>query len=135
MSKLIKAIHHVALKCHTLEIFEKTVDFYGNVLRLPVVRKWGEGDDAGIMFDTGAGIVEVFAKADKELPQGTIRHFAFETDSVDKCVEAVKNAGYTVFKGPEDIVMPSEKPYPIRVAFCYGPVGEEVEFFQVRENQ
>lgn len=133
MEKLIKAIHHIALKCKTAEEFKKTLDFYENVLQLPVVRKWGEGKDAGIMLDTGAGIVEIFASADEKLPQGAIRHFAFKTDNVDKCVEAVEKAGYDVFKKPEDIIIPSEKPYPVRVAFCIGPVGEEIEFFQTIE--
>ncbi|MEI3049677.1 MAG: hypothetical protein ACLTEU_10860 [Roseburia inulinivorans] len=26
----------------------------------------------------------------------------------------------------------SNPPFPIRVAFCIGPVGEEIEFFQER---
>ena len=134
MSNLVKGIHHVALRCDTPEVFEKTVDFYGNVLQLSVVRKWGEGKDIGVMFDTGNGIVEVFASAEEKLPQGAIRHFAFETDDVDKCVEAVKKAGYTVFVEAGDLVIPAEEPYPIRMAFCYGPVGEEVEFFQVRKG-
>ena len=30
---------------------------------------------------------------------------------------------------PVDIVIPSKVPFPARIAFCIGPVGEEVEFF------
>jgi glyoxylase I family protein len=30
---------------------------------------------------------------------------------------------------PVDKVIPSAPPYPVRLAFCIGPLGEEVEFF------
>ena len=30
----------------------------------------------------------------------------------------------------KDIVIPSQPEFPVRVAFCNGPVGEEIEFFQ-----
>jgi glyoxylase I family protein len=33
---------------------------------------------------------------------------------------------------PKDIVIASEPPYPARIGFCIGPVGEEVEFFCVK---
>ncbi len=29
--------------------------------------------------------------------------------------------------------IPSDPPYPIRVAFCHGPSGEEIEFFSERD--
>lgn len=32
----------------------------------------------------------------------------------------------------KDVLMLSEPPFPIRVAFCKGPLGEEIEFFQER---
>ena len=44
---LIKGIHHVALKCCGKEEFEKTKQFYGEVLGLPVARSW----NSGIMYD------------------------------------------------------------------------------------
>ena len=42
------------------------------------------------MLDTGNGIVEIFNDGDGALDKGVIRHFAFATDDVDACVEAVK---------------------------------------------
>lgn len=30
---------------------------------------------------------------------------------------------------PKDIVISSQPPYPARIAFCKGPLGEEIEFF------
>ncbi|MCI8311983.1 MAG: VOC family protein [Lachnospiraceae bacterium] len=125
---LIQGIHHVCIKCDQSEM-EKVKNFYHGVLQLPLIRTWGEGEAAGMMFDTGAGFIEVFANAERPLPQGAIRHFALQTADVDKCVEAVRNAGYPVTMEPNDIIIQSTPPVPARIAFVNGPVGEEIEFF------
>ena len=59
-----------------------------------------------------------------------IRHFAFATNDVDACVEAVKAAGYEVFIEPKDIEIASTPVFPARIAFCKGPLGEEIELFE-----
>ncbi len=123
---LIKGIHHVSMKTCNAEDYKKVTEFYGEILGLSVVREW----KTGMMFDTGAGIVEIFNDADDKLCKGTIRHFAFAVDDVDACVKAVTEAGYEVFVGPKDIAIPSTPEFPARMAFCYGPLGEEIEFFQ-----
>lgn len=125
---IIKGIHHVCIKTSSQEEYDKVVVFYRDVLGLPVARTW----DVGIMFDTGCGLIEVFSNAKNPLEQGAIRHFAFATDDVDACVKAVQDAGYEVFMGPKDIEIPSTPSFPARVAFCFGPVGEEIEFFEER---
>ena len=129
MGALISGIHHVALKCNGTAEFEKTLDFYQNTLGLEPVRSWGEGENAGAMLSTGDGLLEIFASG-KPLPQGTIRHFALQTERVDDCVAAVRKAGYAITVEPKDIVIASNPPFPARIAFCIGPVGEEIEFFQ-----
>ena len=131
MAKLITATHHIALKCHGAEQFEKMVDFYCNVLGLELTRRWGTADLPGAMIDTGNGTrLEINANAVDDPGQGALRHLALATPSVDACVEAVQKAGYEIFLGPKDIVIASEPPLPARIAFCRGPVGEEIEFFQ-----
>lgn len=132
MGKLIKGIHHVALKCMEQEEFDRTISFYKNVLGLEVLRTWGEGKGAGVMFSTGSGVIEIFANGEAPLEQGAIRHVAFATDDVDECIRTVHDAGYEIILEPEDKVIGSKPPYPIRVGFCIGPVGEEIEFFQER---
>lgn len=122
---LIKGIHHVALKCCSREEYEKAAEFYRDILGLSVARSWA----GGIMFDTGDGIIEVFDDGESPLPQGNIRHFAFATDDVDACVSAVRAAGYEVFVEPKDIEIQSDPKFPARIAFCRGPLGEEIEFF------
>ena len=131
MGSLICGIHHVALKCDGTAEFEKTLHFYQNVLGLEPVRSWGEGETAGAMLSTGDGLLEIFASG-KKLPQGAIRHFALRTERVDDCVAAVRAAGYPITVEPKDIVIASNPPFPARIAFCTGPVGEEIEFFQER---
>ena len=132
MEKLVKGIHHVSLKCCGAEAFAETVRFYRDVLGLEVAKRWGEGESAGAMLDTGSGLIELFANGTERLPQGAIRHLAFATDDVDACAAAVKRAGYPVFVEPKNIVLESEPPYPARIAFCTGPVGEQIELFQER---
>ena len=57
---------------------------------------------------------------------------ALLTDDVDEIAAKVKAAGYDLFIEPNDKVIPSDPPYPIRMAFCYGPLGEQVEFYMER---
>ena len=129
MESLICGIHHVALKCDGTAEFEKTLHFYQNVLGLEPVRSWGEGENAGTMLSTGDGLLEIFASG-KKLPQGAIRHFALQTERVDDCIAAVRAAGYPITVEPKDLVIASNPPFPARIAFCTGPVGEQIEFFQ-----
>ena len=132
MAVKVNGVHHIALKAKGLEEYKKLFDFYHEILGLPVVRTWGEGENVGTMLDTGAGLMEIFANAEEELGQGAIRHMAFDVEDTDACVEAVRNAGYQITVEPTDIVIASCPPYPAKIAFCIGPVGEEIEFFQVK---
>ena len=126
---LIKGIHHVSMKCKNQEEYQKVVKFYNKILEIPVARTWSEG----IMFDTGDGIIEVFNNGEENDTRGIIRHFAFATDNVDECVEKIKQAGYSIFVEPKNVEIQSTPTFPIRIAFCYGPLGEEIELFQERK--
>jgi len=122
---MIKGIHHISLKCGTKEEAEKVRKFYTEVLGLKICREWG----GGLMIDTGNGLIEVFTDGEGEKRLGAVRHVALLTDNVDETAARVKAAGYEVFKEPADKVIPSDPPYPIRMAFCRGPLNEEIEFF------
>lgn len=128
--RLVNGLHHVSMKCHKGEEYNKVVAFYTEVLGLKTVRTWGETEIDGVMLDTGNGLIEIFANRDSEPETGIIRHFALATEDVDGCVEAVRNAGYQIFVEPKDIEISSEPPFKARMAFCYGPLGEQIEFFQ-----
>ena len=125
---MITGIHHISLKCGTKEDFEKAKDFYLNILGFSVVREWPDG----IMIDSGAGLLEIFCNGEGIRTKGALRHIAFATDDADGIVEKVKAAGYEVFIEPNDIVIRSDPEFPARMAFCFGPLGEEIEFFQER---
>lgn len=122
---LIKGLHHVCMKCATEEEFAKVQEFYGTTLGLPVVRTW----DTGLMYDLGGVLLEVFSNGTDQLPQGVWRHIALATDDVDACVQRVADAGYPITMAPRNIVVASQPPVPARIAFCTGPMGEEIEFF------
>lgn len=132
MEPKILGVHHIALKAKGLAAYEKLKSFYNEILGMPIVRTWGSGEDLGAMLDTGAGLLEIFSNATDEPGMGALRHLAFDVEDVDVCIEAVRKAGYKVTMEPTDIVIASDPPYPARIGFCIGPVGEEVEFFKVK---
>lgn len=121
---MIKGIHHISMKCRKEEL-PKVKDFYVSVLGLRICREWADG----IMLDTGNGMIEIFTNADGEHCLGAIRHVALLTDDVDEITDKVKKAGYEVVVEPNDRTIPSDPKYPIRMAFCFGPLGEQIEFF------
>ena len=81
MSNLIRGIHHIALKCRGTAEFEKAVAFYRDVLGMPVVRSWGEGENAGIMLSTGSGLMEIFANAADAPGPVSYTHLTLPTNS------------------------------------------------------
>lgn len=125
---MIKGIHHVCMKCSTEEMYQEAISFYNDVLGMKVIRQW----EHGIMLDTGNGLIELFDDVEDVLPQGAIRHFSLATDCIDVLVKRVRQAGYEITEDVHDVSIPSQPPFPVRIAFCIGPVGEEIEFFQER---
>ena len=123
---MVTGIHHISMKCDTKEEFEKAKTFYLNLLGFPVKREWPEG----IMIECGSSQLEIFCNGKGIRSKGAIRHVAFSTDDVDSIIDSVRKAGYKVFIEPNDIVIPSDPEFHARMAFCYGPLGEEIEFFQ-----
>lgn len=117
----INGIHHCSMKCTPAEL-AGVRRFYCDALGLPVVREWPQG----IMLDTGRGLLEVFTNGPGRRETGAIRHIAFEVDDAAACAETAREAGFDVFLGPKEIVEPCHA----LIAFCYGPLGEQAEFFQ-----
>ena len=125
---MVTGIHHVSMRCGNTEDFQRAKAFYCEILGLPVWREWPEG----VLIDTGSGLIEIFSNGDGELRQGAIRHFALADTDVDATVEKVRQAGYEILTGPKDISIGPEPGYPARIAFCSGPLGEQIELFQER---
>lgn len=127
---MISGIHHISMKCGSEEELDKVKDFYIDLLGLKILRAWPEG----IMIDVGNTLLEIFSNGEGIKEKGAIRHIAFATDNVDEIIEKVKGAGYEVFIEPKDIVINSTPELPARMAFCYGPLGEEIEFFHEKKE-
>ena len=124
----ISGVHHICLKAAGRAQWEAVIDFYTNVLGCPLVRSWGGGSGSAAMLDLGNCLLEVFADAGQPLSPGVHRHVAFRADDVDGAVELVRGAGCEIVMEPADKAL--GKDYPVRVAFCRGPAGESIEFFQ-----
>ena len=123
---MVRGIHHISMGCDTQEQYQKVRQFYCDVLGLRVCREWSNG----MMLDAGAGLIEVFHNKKGVRAQGAIQHYALAVEDVDALAERVRAAGYEVFTGPKDIELDSRPPLPARIAFCYGPLGEEIELFR-----
>ncbi|MBO5897915.1 MAG: VOC family protein [Clostridia bacterium] len=130
MQPKIKGVHHIAIKGKGIEKFNELLHFYHDILGMPIARRWGTDELPVVMVDTGAGMLELFANAPDEQTGGALRHLAFAVESVDDCIEAVRAEGYQITIEPKDMLLgTADHPYPVRLGFCIGPVGEEVEFF------
>lgn len=122
--------HHVAIRAHD---FDASVRFYTQALGFVEKIRWGEGPKRAIMLDTGDGnYLEIFANAAPgPKPEGAILHFAIRTSDTDAALERARAAGAEVTVEPKDVHLQSTPgPTDIRLAFCKGPDGEIIEFFQ-----
>lgn len=126
----ISGVHHICLKAAGREQWENVIEFYTQALGCPLVRSWGEGAGSGAMLDLGNCLLEISADAERPLSPGVHRHVAFRTDDVDGAVELVRRAGCEITLEPTDKCLGAD--YPVRIAFCRGPLGESIELFQER---
>lgn len=129
MKPTVSGLHHIALKARGEEEFLRVVAFYRDVLGLPVVRTWGEGDTSGAMLAFNGGLMELSATAPDAPRESIIRHVAFATQDVDAFAERARQAGFEIPMEPRDIVIPSAPPLSARIAFVRGVLGEEIELF------
>lgn len=127
---LIKGLHHVKLYC-TKEKYEDVLHFYHDVLGIRMLSKL----EGSAILDTGSGLIEVFNDAPEPQKMGIVRHFAFAVDDVPEAIRTVEEAGYEIKEYPVDVMFALEKMTPARIAFAWDPLGQEVEFFQYREEE
>ena len=125
----VSGFHHAALRAAR---FDASVRFYTRGLGLKQVLAWGEGEGKAVMLDAGNGnCIEVFAGGSKgKQPEGALLHLAFRTSNCDRALEAARAAGAVVTAEPKTVTIPSTPPAVVRIAFCTGPDGEVLEFFQ-----
>ena len=130
----VRGFHHVGLKARD---FDKSRAFYAGLGMREVV-SWGEGERAITMFDLGdGGRLEIFANGgDEYSAAGKWIHLALLCDDVDAAYAAALSLGAAPKTAPKTVELAS-RPYlmTIRVAFVFGPDGEEIEFFRELEDK
>lgn len=123
--------HHVAI--HSRD-FDQTVRFYTQVLGFTERINWQEAPRRAVMLDAGDGnYLEVFENLDAPEPgdASPILHFALRCDDTDAALDRARDAGCEVTMEPTAIdIQAREGVVPVRIAFCKGPSGELIEFFQ-----
>jgi len=125
---MLTGIHHIAIK---VADFERAMKFY-RALGLRFVRSWGDATKQAAMFDTGAGIIELFSGGPESAPEGLLVHLALTTDDVDGDYQRALAAGATAHKEPADyhIAVTAGEKMDVRIAFVLSPTGEVVEFIK-----
>ena len=123
---ILQGVHHIAVK-PTAQQYQKTVEFYTGLLGMEVKTKWGDEAQPCMMVSCGDNTCMEILGSDAPIPAGgPLAHIAFATDKVDDIIEKVRAAGYPITVEPKDANLGG---VDIRIAFCVGPTGEEVEFF------
>lgn len=136
----IEGFHHAALKAKDFDASRK---FYVEGLGFAPTIAWGEGDGRAVMLDAGNGnCLELFAGGTAHAaraarpaggpkePEPPLLHLAFRTRSCDASFDRARKAGARVVAEPKTVTIPSSPPTTVRIAFCAGPDGETIEFFQ-----
>jgi len=131
MNKKIKGcgFHHISMRVRDLDA---SIKFYTEGLGFVERCSWGKGSDRIVLLDTGDGNYFEISQGDPEkvYGEGVFRHIALRTDDCDAAIEAARTAGAEVTRETRDVVIPTEPPLPIRIAFFKGPDGEVIELFQ-----
>ena len=126
----IRGFHHVAIRVHD---FEAAVAFYRDGLGFAERIRWSDGQKMIALLDTGGGdYVEILSNG-RPPPQGegAWAHLALRSDDCDADVARAVAAGATVAIAPKDMpIRTPDETVPVRLAFCRGPHGEIIEFFQ-----
>ena len=123
--------HHVAIRAKD---FDRSVEFYQDILGFQEKIAWGERPKRAIMLDAGDGnYVEIFERPDEAggSDDGVLLHMAFRTKQCDAALERAREAGCEVTMEPTDVDIPARpRTTPVRIAFFKGPDGEVIELFQ-----
>jgi glyoxylase I family protein len=128
MSDFFKGFHHLAMKAQDMDAIRR---FYVDGLGLSVAKSWKTKNGAAMMIDLGnSNYLEIFEGTADSSGQNVLVHFALGCDDCDKATEMARAAGADITEEPHDFTVPTDPPFTVRIAFCKGPDGEDVEFYQ-----
>lgn len=112
----------------TASDFDRSVSFYRDVLRLPVVASWDE-NGRGIIFNAaGTGSIEILEQVGTgaaPVPSGM--KLSWEIDDIDAEIGRLADAGVAVVEPPSD------RPWGHRNATIHDPDGLVISLFTVTE--
>ena len=84
-----------------------------------------------VMINTGNdNYLEIFEGREEEIEEGAYLHLAFSTEDCEKAFEKAKAAGAEITQEPNEVDIPSDPVLSVKIAFCKGPDGEILEFFE-----
>jgi glyoxylase I family protein len=126
--------HHIAMNVTN---FDESIRFYRGALGYNVAKQWGEPGKRAALIDVGGNsYIEIFEQPEQtvtvERGKAHLAHFALHCEDPDAAIERAREYGAKIRMEPQDVDIPSTPVYPVRIAFCLGPDGEEIEFFKER---
>lgn len=130
-------LHHVALQPRD---WEQSLRFYRDTLGMDVMLEFiaDSPPRKAAFLDIGDGSsIELFEprpttpKPGSPAPNDPVIHFALATTDIRAAVERVRQAGFPITIEPEDLLLGGKM--HVTIAFCLGPNGEEIEFFQLND--
>ncbi len=125
------SFHHAAL---SVSDFDKSLKFYTQALGFTVYRSWTAGTGKKIaLLDIGNGsYFEMFSDGEPcehTENAGQFFHLALKVTDTKAAYDAAMAGGAVSHKVPTTMLLPSEPPIPVTLAFVLGPDGEQIEFF------
>ena len=124
--------HHVCIKTRD---WDKTIEFYRDVLGCVEKITWNTEPERAALLDTGDGnYIEVFEDLNyKPAPNGSVAHLALRTTKLDDVATHVRESGAKITVEPKDLTISTTNhagAVVVRLFFCEGPSGELIELFQ-----
>jgi catechol 2,3-dioxygenase-like lactoylglutathione lyase family enzyme len=126
-------LHHISVQARD---WEASLRFYRDVLGMKPVVEFEVRGRTMALLDVGDGShIELCAPLPDTPAPGSpaandpILHIALATTDTRAALEHVRRAGYAVTVEPRDVDLSG---LLVTVAFCKGPNGELIEFFQTR---
>ena len=124
--------HHVCVKTRD---WDKSIEFYTDVLGCTEKITWNSSPTRAAMLDTGDGnYIEIFEDLEySPAPNGSVAHFALRTSNLDEVATHVRESGAKITVEPKDVTLSTTNhagAVLVRLFFCEGPSGEIIELFQ-----